>query len=101
MESAVTLGQLKAQVNVEDADTTYDAQLIELGQEATEYVVELTGRSHDWFMERYGRLPLPLRRAVLLVAGDWFAYREGGRPSGVCAPETTIAPIINRYRRLI
>lgn len=101
MESAVTLQQLKAQVNVDPADTAYDTQLTELGEEATEYVVELTGRDCAWFYDRYGRLPLPLRRAVLLVAGDWFCYREGGRPSGVTAPEVTIAPIINRYRRLI
>ena len=58
MESAVTLAQLKAQVNVDPADTAYDTQLTELGEEATEYVVELTGRSHEWYIDRYGRLPL-------------------------------------------
>lgn len=97
----ITLEQLKRQVNVDAADTTYDEQLMDLLDEAAEYVVELTGRSPEWFIARYGRAPLPLRRAVLLLVGDWFAYREGGRPASVRPAEEAIAPIINRYRALI
>lgn len=97
----VTLQQLKQQVNVDTADTTYDEQLEQMADEAEALVLEYTGRELAWFTEHYGGIPLPLRRAVLLLVGDWFAYREGGRPSNLRPAEEAIAPIINRYRRLI
>lgn len=96
----ITLKQLKDQVNVDHDDNTYDDILTDMLSEAVEYVLDLTGRSPEWFADRYGCIPRPLRRAVKLLVGDWFAYREGGRPSNIRPAEEAIAPIINRYRKL-
>lgn len=93
----VTLEQLKWQVNVDSHDTTYDTQLVDMAEEAEEYVLAQSGHPAEWYVERYGRIPPALRRAVLLLVGDWFAYREGGRPTSVSRAEETVINLVYRY----
>lgn len=75
MAQHVTLDELKAQLNIEYADEdAYLTHLIEVGEEAVQLWIN---RPYEEVLTAEGRLPAPLRHAILIECARLYAHREG------------------------
>ena len=73
----LTLDEIKDQLRIErDFDLEND-KLTLYGDSAEEMVLELCQRSYDDFVEKYGKIPTPVREASLLLV---VASYEVGSP---------------------
>lgn len=72
----VTLEQAKKHLNVEEEFTEDDAYIISLIEVAEEVVAQAVCRDLKELEAAGGVIPAPLRHAILLMIGNYYANRE-------------------------
>lgn len=91
----VTLDELKAQLNIDHYDEdVYLCHLIEVGEEAVQLWIN---RPYSEVLTAEGRLPAPLRHAILLECARLYAHREGETTRTQEVP-FTLSALILPYR---
>ena len=91
----VTLDELKAQLNIDHYDEdVYLCHLIEVGEEAVQLWIN---RPYSVVLTAEGRLPAPLRHAILLECARLYAHREGETTRTQEVP-FTLSALILPYR---
>lgn len=91
----VTLDELKAQLNIDHYDEdVYLCHLIEVGEEAVQLWIN---RPYSEVLTAEGRLPAPLRHAILLECARLYAHREGETTRTAEVP-FTLSALILPYR---
>lgn len=91
----VTLDELKAQLNIDHYDEdVYLCHLLEVGEEAVQLWIN---RPYSEVLTAEGRLPAPLRHAILLECARLYAHREGETTRTAEVP-FTLSALILPYR---
>lgn len=96
-----TIEQLKKQARIDPDFTDEDGLLGIYLRSAEETVLNYVERSPRDVLETYGFFPASFTQAALLIAADDYAYREGGRPSGVGRVCDGITHLLNPYRKVV
>lgn len=95
-----TLELLKKHVRADDFDD--DDELLDGYREAAEeLVLRDIGRSEAELEESFGKVPAPLRQAVLLLAGFWYDHREAASSGQVSELPFAVRSLTLPYKRLI
>lgn len=95
MGNYVSVDELKAQLNIEYADEdAYLTHLIEVGEEAVQLWIN---RPYADVIGEDGRLPAPLRHAILIECARLYAHREGETTRTAEVP-FTLSALILPYR---
>lgn len=72
----LTLEEIKRRVRIDYSDTLEDEDLIEMGMDAEEMVLNDIGRTVEELVEEYGQVPRPLHTAALLLVAASYQHRE-------------------------
>lgn len=94
----VTLEEIKANARIEgDAE---DALLIGKGEAAEEAILNLMERSLDDILEEFGKVPAPIRQAVLMYTNHLYEHRGIVNPTALYNIPYSIDAMIKSYIRL-
>lgn len=95
-----TLELLKKHVRADDFDA--DDELLDSYREsAEEMVLHEIGMSEGELEQSYGKIPAPLRQAVLLLAGFWYDHREAASVGQVSELPFAVRSLTLPYKRLL
>lgn len=72
----LTLDKIKAQLRIEQDFTLEDDILEMYGESAEDSVLDIIRRSHEEVLEKYGKVPMPLVHASLMLVD--LSYKERG-----------------------
>ena len=75
----LTLNEIKDQLRIERNFTLEDQKLTMYGDSAEEVLMEVTRRTYDDFVEKYGKIPTPIREASLMLVT--VSYETGSAVS--------------------
>lgn len=88
----ITLDETKKHLNVDyNDDDNYILSLIEVAEEITQQHIDL---SLDELTEKYGKIPTPIKQAMLLLIGNFYMSRES-------ITLTSVNQIPNSYEYLL
>ena len=99
--ACIDLELLKRHVRADEfADD--DEYLQVLLDTAERYVIHATNRSYAELkgLECDGGIPLPLRHAILMLAGHWYNQREGVATASMQEVPYSMQALIKPYRKL-
>ena len=95
-----TLELLKKHVRADDFDA--DDELLDSYREsAEETVLREIGMGEEELEQSFGKVPAPLRQAVLLLAGFWYDHREAASGGQVAELPFAVRSLTLPYKRLI
>ena len=94
----LTLPDIKRHLRVETDQE--DELLTEYGEAAEQLVLDYLNREVSDIVDEYRGIPRPIKQAALILVGDFYAYREAGRPGTVSAAIDGVGYLLIRYKRL-
>ncbi len=72
----LTIERIKQQCRIEPDFTLEDELLEEYGESAEETVLEYCNRTYENIVETYGKVPVNIRHAALLLVAQSYQHRE-------------------------
>lgn len=97
----LTLQQIKQQCRIEPDFTMEDDLLIKYGESAEDTILELCNRTYVDLLDSYGRVPINIVHASLLLVGISYQHREAASPTNLSAvPYGNIDMLIKPYMKL-
>lgn len=96
----LTLQSIKKQLQLEPDFAEDDELLEEYGESAEETIYNYIGRTFDELMEKYGKMPTPLKHAALMLVGISYQYREPVTPMNTARVPFTFDFLIKPYMKL-
>lgn len=95
----LTLPEIKRHLRVDiDED---DELLAGYGEAAEQLVMDYLNRDAADIVATYRGIPHPIKQAALALVGDFYAYREAGRPNSVGTAIDGVSYLLIRYKRLV
>ena len=96
----LTLTRIKAQCRIEQ-DFTEEDELLEMyGESAEEAVLNALGRSYTDLFEVYGRVPMPVVHATLMLVDLSYQNRSPVGPQNMYQVPYTFDLLLKPYMRL-
>ena len=78
-----------------------DDELMDDGEVAEEAVLNYCDRSYEYFIEKYGKIPAPVRKASLLLVDLYYTKRSPADAQNMSAvPYGNIDVLLKPYMRL-
>ena len=97
----LTFDMIKAQLRLDDAQATEERPLLELyGATAEDTVLNLCGRTVPDLYEEYGRVPLPVVQASLMLADVSYQHRSPVTGQSMSLVPYTFDLLLKPYMRL-
>ena len=82
-------------------DFDCDDDLLEMyGDSAEDTVLNLIGRNYDDLMEQYGKVPVPIKQAALMLVDTSYQYRTPSSPNNLSMVPYTFDILIKPYIKL-
>lgn len=82
-------------------DFNCDDDLLEMyGDSAEDTVLNLIGRNYDDLMEKYGKVPVPIKQAALMLVDTSYQYRTPSSPNNLSMVPYTFDILIKPYIKL-
>lgn len=96
----LTIEQIKAQCRIEQDFTAEDELLEMYGESAENTVLNLLNRTLEDIVEQYGRIPMPIKHATLLLVDNAYKERSPISPQNMSAVPYTFDLMLKPYMRL-
>ena len=96
----LTLQKIKAQCRIDDINTEEDELLEMYGESAEEAVLNALGRSYEDLFEVYGRVPMPVVHASLMLVDLSYQYRSPIGSQNMYQVPYTFDLLLKPYMRL-
>ena len=97
----LTLERIKHQCRIEMDFHDEDDDLMDKGEVAEEAVLNYCDRSYEYFIEKYGKIPAPVRQASLLLVDLYYMKRSPADAQNMSAvPYGNIDVLLKPYMKL-
>ena len=97
----LTLERIKQQCRIEMDFHDEDDELMDDGEVAEEAVLNYCDRSYEYFIEKYGKIPAPVRKASLLLVDLYYTKRSPADAQNMSAvPYGNIDVLLKPYMKL-
>ena len=97
----LTLERIKHQCRIEMDFHDEDDELMDDGEVAEEAVLNYCDRSYEYFIEKYGKIPAPVRKASLLLVDLYYTKRSPADAQNMSAvPYGNIDVLLKPYMKL-
>lgn len=96
----LTLEQIKAQLRIEADFTAEDTLLGSYGEAAEETLLNYLNRPYQDIIERYGKVPLPLVQASLMLVDVSYQHRSPISVTNISLVPYTFDLLVKPYMRL-
>ena len=96
----LTLNQIKAQLRIESDFTAEDTLLESYGEAAEETLLNYLNRPYQDIIECYGRMPVTLIQASLMLVDTSYQYRSPVSAQSMSLVPYTFDLLIKPYMRL-
>ena len=96
----LTLEQMKAQLRIEADFTAEDTLLKSYGEAAEDTLLNYLNRPYQDIIERYGKVPLPLVQASLMLVDVSYQYRSPISVTNISLVPYTFDLLVKPYMRL-
>lgn len=98
--AVLTLDEIKAHLRMELDDTSRDAELLRLEDQALDYASQYTGRAIPW-LDEFGAevaVPASIKGAMLLMIGEFDQVREASVVGTIYSRIPTVENLLHFYR---
>ena len=96
----LTLEQIKAQLRIEADFTAEDTLLVNYGEAAEDTLLNYLNRPYQDIIERYGKVPLPLVQASLMLVDVSYQHRSPVSVTNISLVPYTFDLLVKPYMRL-
>ena len=96
----LTLEQIKAQLRIEPDFTVEDDLLLSYGESAEETLLNYLNRPYQDIIEAYGKMPMPLKQASLMLVDVSYQYRSPVSVTKISIVPYTFDILVKPYMRL-
>ena len=96
----LTLNQIKAQLRIEPGFTAEDTLLESYGESAEETLLNYLNRPYQDIIECYGRMPVTLVQASLMLVDTSYQYRSPVSVTNISVVPYTFDILVKPYMRL-
>lgn len=97
----LTLERIKHQCRIEMDFHDEDDDLMDKGEVAEEAVLNYCDRSYEYFIEKFGEIPPPVRQASLLLVDLYYTRRSPADAQNMSAvPYGNIDALLRPYMKL-
>lgn len=96
----LTLEQIKAQLRIEADFTAEDTLLVNYGEAAEDTLLNYLNRPYQDIIERYGKVPLPLVQASLMLVDVSYQHRSPISVTNISLVPYTFDLLVKPYMRL-
>lgn len=94
------LQRIKAQLRIEQSFTDEDTLLEMYGESAEEVLLNHLNRSYEDLIAMYGRIPVPIIHASLLLVDTSYQHRSPVSPQNMSIVPYTFDLLVKPYMRL-
>lgn len=96
----LTLDMIKAQCRIEEDFTAEDDLLEMYGESAEDSILDILSRTYEDLMEAYGKIPLPIVQASLMLVDASYQYRSPVSQQNIYLVHYSFDRLVKPYMRL-